>query len=395
MTARRFVICGAVALLTLAASTQGAGQFRSGTSLVHVDAVVIDRDGRFVGDLTADDFTLFEDGKPQKIDQFFLVTYEGEGRAAPTEDRARRVFVILFDEGHLASDSLMRVRTGAERFVEDHVGPGDLAGIFVNGAMYRGRLSDSRAELLGGIRSVRPAFDYRQKLLAAFREFPRIPGEVDALRIMEGARQVVDRLGEQACREQPRMCAENGGINQVEDLIEKKARAYIQQARVLSNTTFQNLQYVLARLNRMPGRKTLVLLTEGFFVEDNRAAVQTLAAHAARGGTVIYTIDGRGLIQGATPTPDVDRQERGRSTLFDGGEDGPAILAAMTGGLRLANIDDIGRAFNMIARDTSTYYVLGYQPDRALDGRFRKIDVKTRMNGVRVRARKGYVASPQ
>jgi hypothetical protein len=44
-------------------------------------------------------------------------------------------------------------------------------------------------------------------------------------------------------------------------------------------------------------------------------------------------------------------------------------------------------------RDTSTYYVIGYQPDNpTLDGKVRKIEVKADMPGVKVRARKGYAA---
>ena len=55
-------------------------------------------------------------------------------------------------------------------------------------------------------------------------------------------------------------------------------------------------------------------MSEGFFVEDVRGALEMLAAQAARGGTTIYSIDGRGLINSMSPNPDVVRRERGRST---------------------------------------------------------------------------------
>ena len=49
----------------------------------------------------------------------------------------------------------------------------------------------------------------------------------------------------------------------------------------------------------------------------------------------------------------------------------------------------------MIARDTSTYYVLGYSPTNTnMNGKFRKIEVKTSIDGATVRARKGYMATP-
>ena len=70
---------------------------------------------------------------------------------------------------------------------------------------------------------------------------------------------------------------------------------------------------------------------------------------------------------------------RGRSTAFDTGDDGPYILTAGTGGFMVRNIDDMSRAFGMIVRDTSTYYVIGYQPaNPTMDGKYRRIEVKTK-----------------
>jgi hypothetical protein len=54
----------------------------------------------------------------------------------------------------------------------------------------------------------------------------------------------------------------------------------------------------------------------------------------------------------------------------------------------------MGRAFGLIAHDTSTYYVIGYQPENArMDGKFRKIEVKTSRPDIKVRARTGYIAT--
>jgi len=182
--------------------TSGGGQpmFRSSTALVEVDAIILNKEGRFATGLRAEDVEIFEDGKPQKIQQFYMVTHEPGGsvtseHADQTDYRARRVFVMLFDEGHLANESLMRVREGAAAFIRDRMGPEDVGGIFVNGGMYKGRLTSDKGQLLAGVHTVKPAFDNRQALLAPFRQFPRIPGERDATRIAEGARELVDELG--------------------------------------------------------------------------------------------------------------------------------------------------------------------------------------------------------
>jgi VWFA-related protein len=378
----------------------GRPSFRSSTALVEVDAIVLDRNGNFATGLKAEDLELFEDGKPQKIEQFYLVTNDPGGsltsqHAAATDYRAQRVFVILFDEGHLANESLMRAKDGADEFIRNRMGPDDVGGVFVNGAMYMGRLTSDKGQLLAGVRAVKPAFDNRQALLAPFRQFPRIPGERDATRIAEGARELVDELGIKACREDRIECEMNGGVQQVENLIQQKARLYVRQARLLAAQTAQNLQTVARGLSRIPGRKTVVFLTEGFYLEDSRGTIETIAAQAARGGTTIYSIDGRGLVGGSSATPDVVTTDRGRSTTFDTAEDGPTILTAGTGGLMIRNIDDMSRAFGLIVRDTSTYYVIGYQPPNpALDGKFRRIEVKSKVAGLSVRARKGYAAVP-
>lgn len=398
MTRRRELLASVVAALLAASSSVSSQKFRSGTALVEVDVVVHDRDGRFVPGLKAEDLTIFEDGRPQQIQQFYMVTYDPGGSvvsefAAQADHQAQRVFVLLFDEGHLANDALMRVKKGAERFVAEQFGPKDIGGVFVDGAMFRGRLTSDKQQLMSGIRAVSPAFENRQALLRPFRVFPQIPSEIDAVRVADGALELVDELARRACRDNTMDCQIAGGLGQVETQIQNKARFYVRQARMLTNQTLQNLRTVVTGLSRIPGRKTVVFLTEGFFVEESRNTLERLAAEAARGGTVIYSIDGRGLINPMRQNADATMREQGRSTAFDTGDDGPYILTSGTGGFMVRGIDEMPRAFGMILRDTSTYYVIGYQPQNAvMDGKFRKIEVKSRIDGHKVRARKGYAA---
>jgi hypothetical protein len=117
----RTAVCVAVAVLALGSARPSGRQqptFKSATALVEVDAVVLDKNGNFVPGLKLEDITLLENGKPQRIQQFFMVTNNlgtnpGGGLASEHADEAQygahRVFVMLFDEAHLANDSLMRV----------------------------------------------------------------------------------------------------------------------------------------------------------------------------------------------------------------------------------------------------------------------------------------------
>jgi VWFA-related protein len=393
-------LCGLVLLQQAKPAPQPT--FKSTTELVEVDAVVLDKDGKFVTGLTADNVTLYENGKPQKIQQFFMVTHDlgvsdGSLRSEYADQAqfgAHRIFVMLFDEAHLSNESLLRVKDGATGFVREMFTAGDAGGVFLNGGMYKGHLTIDKGELLGGIRAVQPAFENRQAILGPFREWPRINSEVEAARIADGAREVTDALGVKACQEDPVTCQGEGGLGNVENLIQQKARLYVRQARMMTARTIQNLERVANGLAKIPGRKTVVLMSEGFFVEDNRSTLETIAAQAARSGITIYSIDGRGLINSIAQNPDVTRMERARSTAFDTGEDGPTILTEGTGGFIVRNIDDIKRAFGMIVRDTSTYYIIGYQPENAtMDGKVRKIEIRTTIPGVHVRARKSYAAT--
>src|SRR5262249_1848264 len=98
---------GVISVSASEPSPQGQATFRTTTSLVEVDVVIHDKKGDFVGGLKADDLQLFEDGKSQKIEQFYMVSHERGGQLIPVtgdqevapEDRARRIFVVMFDEG--------------------------------------------------------------------------------------------------------------------------------------------------------------------------------------------------------------------------------------------------------------------------------------------------------
>lgn len=398
----------ALALATTLTGAVAAQQstFKSTTALVEVDVTVLDKHGRFVPGLLADDLAIYEDGKPQKIQQFYMVSHDPAraGALSPAvatiglsrseaEERARRFFVFVFDEGSLSAESMMRAKKGAENFIERQMLPGDMAGVFVNGQMNKSRMTDDKVELLSAIRAASPSIDNRQALLAPFREFPRIPSENDALRITEGARELLNDLSQRACLDDQMQCEIAGGTNAIENLLQQKARLYVRSARVLTENSIDNIKYVTANLARLIGRKTIVLMTEGMFSEESRPQLQQLAAQAARGGTTIYTIDGRGLVNTMSANPDVTYASRARSEAQDTGDDGPNILTGGTGGIMVHGIDDIGRAIGIVANDTSNYYVVGYAPENAtMDGKFRSIQVKANAAGLSVRARKGYLA---
>jgi VWFA-related protein len=379
--------------------------FRTSTSLVEVDVIVKDKDGRFVSGLTADDFEVFEEGQPQLIQHFYLVTENptspGELRADAVLPRSpdqtgRRVWVLVFDSEHLSSTLLARVKRSAMDFLNEQIRPGDLAGIFVNGTLWRGRLSNNRQELLDGVLSATPAFETPATRLGSLLDFPRITSEFEAARVEAGDRRILEELTEKACIEEPQACGLTGGRENVQDRIEQKSQTYVRDSRRAARTTVDSLAYIIRNLSRLEGRKTLVLLSEGFYVDEIRSELPQVAGQAARAGITVYALNVRGTVgAGGRIVADASIPRGSLSTQGDTSEEGLDVLAAETGGMSIRHTDNFGGALGSIAQDTSTYYVLAYVPANAtLDGKFRRIELKTKWKGLEVRARRGYTATP-
>ena len=383
--------------------------FRSATALVEVDIIARDGRDRFVPNLTAADFEIFEDDRPQAIAHFYLVTRPSAGASGPAvtagdavraADRAeRRVFVFFFDSDHLSNASLLKLKNAAMDFVNGELRPDDFAGVFVNGTLVNGHLTNQKQELLDAIRGAEPSTDNVDTRRRALLEFPRIDSYHEAARIESGDRGALDDAGQRACGggDTAKLCENEGGREYVEDKLQRKARFHADQSRHAAGATVRSLTYILRNLSGLEGRKTLVLLSEGFNMDDARANLPMLAGQASRSGVTIYSVDARGAgaRTGSAPASDPTVQGPGLSGIGDTSDEGLDVLSAQTGGLTMRMQDDFRRALNAIANDTSTYYVLGYTPaNPTLDGKYRRITLKLKLDGVTIRARRGYVASP-
>lgn len=106
----------AVLVASLAAASPGTPAqtvYRSGVDLVYVTATVVDRDGRFVAGLTADDFVVSEEGRPQKIVSFSAVR-------VPVS-----LGIALDVSGSMTPPQMETARAAIRRLVNDLLGPDD------------------------------------------------------------------------------------------------------------------------------------------------------------------------------------------------------------------------------------------------------------------------------
>lgn len=386
--------------------------FRATTLVVEVDAIITDGQRHFVADLSADDFEILEDGKPQAIQRVYLV----RGREAPSTrpttqtvpvpaappatfspvpaSAPQKVYILFFDQDHLDEASFQRLQAAAEEFLKTRFQPGDIGGVLIGGTMANKRLTSDRDELIAAVRSVRLSPDQTSRRLD-LRDWPRM-SEVEAIRIAINVdrtvlRQVVDRAAREAA----------GGAIDLEPTVMEKARFAVAQMRGPAGRTITTLAALVNGLARVPGRKTVVFMTQGFFVEESWAQLRQIVGLAARSNVRLYSIDALGTRR-RDPGTDVGEMtplETGGSIPLDAFntiEEGPNTLAVDTGGYVIRNTNDFSGALAEIALDTSQYYVIGYSPTNvALDGSFRQITVRVKRPGMSVRARRGYIATPE
>ena len=125
---------------------------------------------------------------------------------------------------------------------------------------------------------------------------------------------------------------------------------------------------------------------------DLQTELQSVFDAANRSNTAIYAVDPRGLSTGEFDIADNigprQSQESLRSTLAT-----LQVLAENTDGRAIVNRNDLAKGMEQIVRDSSAYYLVGYNSTQApQDGKFHPIRVRIKRPGVQIRARKGYWA---
>ena len=175
---------------------------------------------------------------------------------------------------------------------------------------------------------------------------------------------------------------------------------------------------IVRTLGRLPGRKSVILLSEGLTIttQSERLFYGVIDA-ANRANVSIYTIDAAGLravseqrnvrnmVVGAGSAGDGSYSADGvggaYTRVLEGNENAlrsdPATLltqlALQTGGQAFNNSNNVKMAFERVDSDLRNYYMLGYTPiNSTFDGKFRTIQVKVKRSGLTIASRKGYFA---
>lgn len=367
--------------------------FRAGVNVVRVDIIVTDRQGNAVVDLAQSDFEVLEDGKPQNIDLFKLVN--SDGVPGPGAEPARpirsmfdeeveaarddvRLFVLFLDDYHVRLQNSMRIRDTLVRFLTTQLGPLDMVAIMYPLTPVTGLSFTRDRDVL--VQAVRK-FEGRK-----FNYSPRNAFESEYVRYPT---QIIETL-----RNQVTLSALEGLPVRLGSLREGR------KAVILVTEGFVGLlpSQLTGPMAGMPGAATAPVdpRTEDrarFQAEiDIQQKLRDIAETANRNNTAIYSLDPRGLAVGEYDMADNIDQRISFDSLRQS-QDTLRVLADNTDGRAIINRNDLDSGLRQIVRDTSSYYLVGYNSSLTTpDGKFHKIEVKLKRSGLQVRSRKGYWA---
>ena len=414
----------------------------STSTAILVDAVVRDRNGRPLLDLSASDFELFEDGVPQTIDSFSRVSHGGgigvgvawrtpdrtvtvnptappEPAAEAPEEEAATV-ALVFD--HLSAECLTLAQKATLSYVPLSGDSPVRIGVFTGdpGVRVMQFYTNDRNAVRQAVAHLTPAGMAREEQKAErFDDLRQRRAEIDNANASAIAG-VVSGGGASLAHN----AAQMGEL--------ETERALIQTEMNMSRTfddfdraqkgydTAEMLTSVIRSLSLYPGRKTIVFFSEGLPVTPSLTSrLQTVIEAANRANVTAYAVDAKGLrqqsslvdvrkeltsfvadrdLQAAMGTERSDQPltmafERVEDTMRLDSRTGLAKLASETGGFLVEESNDLSGAFRRIDEDNQFHYLLTYSPKNGtFDGRFRTIRVGVKKSGAHVFSRNGYRA---
>ncbi len=393
---------------------------------VLVPVIVTYKDGHHVFGLTQSDFQVFEDGVEQKITAFSSeradishLTPPAAEPAAPdaatrsnrvrANPASRHVYLICLDLLHASFGNFASVRQALEKlFHEEQPGNSEYAVIAI------GESTEIVQNLTSNPGAVLESLD-GENFRTIYRKSVKAMSEAQE---SSYEHHLVDvRV---ACDNHDPTCPalKEGLPGQANALTE-----YEQFSTTQFLTQFRSL---VEQLSRAAGRRTLVLISDGFLfapgeipftllqayfpefrstraIEQISNLIEPILQIAAKANVMIYTIDSRGLY--ASPTLDASRDGAASATsrvsaAWDGiaTDEGMTLseFAAATGGTAFQNQNDLLTGLERAFADGRDYYQIAYVPTNPnQDGKFRKIEVHVRDPKALVNAKRGYWATAQ
>lgn len=384
------------------------------TELVQTDLTVVDKRGRFVDGLTANDFELRVDSKPQSLSFFEKVAAGSvdeekqltaarkgdkaalaklQSTSASATDRGRVVFFFV-DDVHVTSDGLTRARAVITHFVENKMTTKDrVAVVSTSGQIgFLQQLTDNKAVLREAISRLNSK--YNPETTASHVTI----SEVDAnLVANQGDRGLFAYLMEATMKE-----FQTNALNAY-TIVTNRVRQINAQSRLAELDTLSRLESLMRSTTPLKGRKLLFFISDGFVMDPKRSngsdVMRRIANEAARNGVVIYSLGtrantfGSGIDVSKNDYPDFSPRTASRSLAESKMPQAPLeTLAEETGGRSYLNASGLDDGVAEALTESSAYYLLAWRPDSE-NQRTGKSQIKVVVKGrpdLRVRMRRHF-----
>ena len=370
--------------------------FRAAINFIRVDVIVTDDDGNFVTDLDVSDFQVFEDGELQDVESFQLVEigpvpdpdaeparpiinrYDEEREAARADTR---IFVVFFDDYHVRWENGVRAGRTLARFIRENLRPTDLIGVMYPltpiDDVQLTRNHEAIAEAAENFYGVKYDYEARNMFEQRYVHYPteiveRIRNDV-SLSALEG---LMVRLG---------------GVREGRKNVLLISEGYTNYVPVELRS--MNAEMFDGPLVPTVGNERYEETAQFFEDASIQFDLRDVYSTANRFNTTIYALDPRGL---AISEYDVSQRSVNRRTddrVMRSTRDTLYVLARETDGRTILNTNDVRPGLDQMLRDSSAYYLLGYNSSRApTDGKYHEIEVRVQRDDVDVRHRQGYWA---
>jgi VWFA-related protein len=411
-----FVLAPLLATGAAVVGQEAPPTFKREVEVVTVDVVVVNKAGEPITGLTRDDFTVLDEGVPQAVVNFEVITVPESAPATPGQPapRARvatntaprlpgRTFVVVFDNINLSPLNAQRAKSAVMAFLEKGLRDGDRVMIAATsgGAWWTATMPEGKEDIV----TILKGLDGRRFVTSAYDRM----ADFEAMRIYQYsdhlmARRVQDRFErynvKAVVKDYRQVEAEEIAIRgAIDPFVDNKAAETYLAARTRNRATFGAIERVMAPLAETRDRKAVVLVSEGFVYDPTETGHRRVVEAARRANAALYFIDTRGLADlpgfyGAQFGERIDERDV-LAAIADTTQDaeGAATLARDTGGFAVAQTNDLEKGIVRIGLESRSFYLLGYSPGNVpRDGRFRKIEVRVRRKDAVVRARRGYFA---
>jgi VWFA-related protein len=390
-------------------------------NMVLVRVVVRDSKGNPVPNLRKEDFRLFDNGKPQEIEQFAVESAHAARTAAPAPPAneaeeeapsggeaaktiARNYQALYFDDVQMTVEDVGHARDAADRYLTKTLTPEDRVGIFTTSGQDNLDFTDDRAKLHGALSRLQP----RARISTGMTECPDI-GEYQAYLIARLHDQnatdiaVTEYIG---CA-----CSDSDGraacVPQAQSYVESEATRLWNQWETQSEAFLRGLEELVRRVSILPGQRSVIVLSSGFLLYDLEWQISQVTDRALRSGVIVNALDPRGLYT-ITPGGDAahtvnvtskrpDLMAKKDAIIRNGMSVNEQVLygfAEDTGGQFFHNSNDLDQGFRQVGTLAEVYYVLAFSPrNLRFDGRFHKLKISlVNPAGFTFQARRGYFA---